>query len=50
MTEVDRLERGEGALVIQLDGSPAADTLRHIADLIEQGYSSGYYPHWSVTA
>lgn len=50
MNDADRLALGEGALVIRLDGNPAAETLRHIADLIEQGFTSGYYPHWTVTA
>jgi hypothetical protein len=38
-----------GTLTIQLDGNPAEDTLRYIADLIEQGMTSGYYPTWEVS-
>lgn len=25
------------------------DLLRRIAKLIEDGYKSGYYPHWTIT-
>lgn len=25
-----------------------ADLLRHIASLVEQGYTSGYYPGWEL--
>jgi len=25
-----------------------ADLLRHIAGMIEGGYTSGYYPHWEL--
>lgn len=24
------------------------DLLKHIASLVEQGYTSGYYPHWNL--
>lgn len=38
----------KGTLTIELDGNPVEDTLRHIADQIEAGMTSGYYPTWSV--
>lgn len=25
------------------------EKLEHIASLVEQGYTSGYYPNWSIT-
>ena len=25
-----------------------ADALRHIADLLDQGYTSGHYPTWEI--
>lgn len=27
-----------------------ADRLRHVATLLEQGYTSGYHPYWEVDA
>lgn len=29
--------------------SDMADLLRHIADLIERGYTSGYHPSWDLS-
>lgn len=31
------------------NNSEMADKLRHIADLIDEGYSSGAYPDWQLT-
>lgn len=38
-----------GTLTIKLDGNPAEDTLRYVADQIEDGCTSGYYPTWEVS-
>lgn len=39
----------KGTITIQLDGNPVEDTLRYIADQIENGMTSGYYPTWEVS-
>jgi hypothetical protein len=31
-----------------LDGQDMVEALRHIANLIEQGYTSGHYPTWEL--
>ena len=31
-----------------LDGQDMAEALRHIADLLDQGYTSGHYPTWEI--
>ena len=31
-----------------LDGLDIAEALRKIADLLEEGYTSGYYPTWEL--
>lgn len=49
-SDEDRLSTGTGTLTIELDGNPAQETLEHIAGLIEQGMTSGYYPTWEVSA
>lgn len=30
------------------DESEMADLLKRIAELIEEGYTSGYHPHWTL--
>lgn len=35
-------------LIIKLDGNRAEDTMRHIADQIADGNTSGYYPTWEL--
>ena len=45
----ERLAFGVGTLTIHLDGNRAEETLRYIADLIENGMTSGYYPTWEVS-
>ena len=32
----------------ELDDTKMAEALRHAADLVEQGYTSGYYPTWEL--
>lgn len=29
--------------------SAMVDLLNHISELVEQGFTSGYYPHWKIT-
>lgn len=43
------LRKGVGTVTIHLDGNPAEETLRYIADQIENGMTSGYYPTWGVS-
>ena len=31
-----------------VDGMDMAEALRRIADLLEQGYTSGHYPTWEI--
>lgn len=35
------------ALIIELDGNSAEETMQHIADQIDAGNTSGYYPTWN---
>lgn len=35
-------------LILEMDGNPAEDTMRHIADQIASGNTSGYYPTWEL--
>ena len=35
-------------LILEMDGNPAEDTMRHIAAQIEDGMTSGYYPTWEL--
>ena len=31
-----------------LDGHDMAEALRHIANLLDEGYTSGHYPTWEI--
>jgi len=33
-------------VVVRTTNADAADVLRHVAGLIDEGYTSGYHPRW----